>query len=150
MPAAGEKIRVGRIPGELVGRQIETADSAGFTSTETVLITLTVPVIDARIYDVEGKLRVQSAAASINEGCQLRLREDSVTGNELDRVLVTIATTAGTVGYGANLFAQYTSDATEDKTFVITGVKIAAATGAQRMEASGATPGILSVRFTED
>lgn len=147
MPLAGDIIEVGRIPGWLIDDTIEVADSATFTTTETVLITLTVPVVSGRTYSVDGKLRIQSTVGGIAEGCQVRIREDNVTGNELDRLIINVATTATTVGYGGMLLSRYTAVATGNKTFVVTGVRITGATGTFRMEGSAASPNILAVRY---
>lgn len=147
MPLAGDIIEVGRIPGWPIGQTVSNADSATFTTTETVLLTLQVPLVAGRIYRVMSKLRVASTAGSINEGCQLRLREDNSVGNELDRLIVVIATVAGTAGYGGDLDSNFTAVATATKTFVVTGQRISAAAGTQRMEGSGASPNLLTVRY---
>lgn len=147
MPLAGDIIEVGRIPGWLIGETIEVADSSTFTTTETVLISLTVPVVSGRTYSVDGKLRIQSTSGSINEGCQVRLREDNSAGNELDRILITVATVAGTAGYGGDLLGTFSAPSTGNKTFVVTGVRISAAAGTQRMEGSPASPNFLRVRY---
>ena len=147
MPLAGDIIEVGRIPGWLIDDQIEVVDSATFTTTETIIITLTVPLVNGRTYSIDAKVRMQSTSAGINEICLVRIREDNATGNELDRIPICIATTLTTFGYGGDLLARFTAVATGNKTFVVTGVRAAGAAGTQRMEASGASPNILAVRY---
>lgn len=115
MPAAGETIIAGRVPGERIATAIRTASSVSFTTTETVLDTVVAAVVDGRTYRVSWS--VDLASTVTDDVARIRIREDSLTGQVLN--LTNIVCRAGR-DIGFTLEAEYTADATEDKTLVAT------------------------------
>jgi hypothetical protein len=143
MPAAGETIIAGRVSGERIATAIETSNSAGITTTETVVMTVVAPVVIGRIYKVvlAGGIRSSVAADTANG----RIREDSLTGTQLTVRRVNIA--AGATVLHWPLEVEYTADATEDKTFVAT-MHRASGSGTILLSAGSDFPSYLYVDFT--
>lgn len=119
MPLAGQILQAGRIPGEWIGGEAVTADSAVFGTTETEVMSVTVLLVAGRTYDVIA----DPAFASGSDGDLVicRLREDSASGTILQRDYVPIeGGGAAQRGFKANLRAHYTANVTGNKRFVVT------------------------------
>jgi hypothetical protein len=117
MPAAGETIIAGRIPGERIATSIVTTNSGSVTS-EVVIDTVVAPVVAGRTYRVRWIADVQSTVTDNVVRC--RIREDSLTGNVLQ--LINVRCTSGR-DIGFIIEGEYTADATEDKTFAGTAFR---------------------------
>lgn len=141
--SAGFQLLAGRIPGELIASSSVTADSANFTTTETVVMTVTAPVVTGRTYSIWGFPSFQSSVA--DDFVRAAIRQDNASGTRMDLSDIAILTTTGTI-WTASLFALYTADATEEKTFVVTGDRIGG-TGDCRLEADAQWPAIMLVRY---
>ena len=143
MPAAGETIIAGRIPGERVATNIDAADSSTFTTTEVERASVTAPVVAGRTY----KVVFHGSWASTVAGDTLfvRIREDSVSGTQLSLSAFTIDSTTA-AGWKQHLEGEYTADATEDKEFVI-GVNRAGGSGNCRLEAGSDHPAYFYVEY---
>jgi hypothetical protein len=143
VPAAGETIIAGKIPGERIATNIDAADSSNFTTTEVTLASVTAAVVIGRTYRVVFHGSFASSVAG--DALFVRIREDSLAGNQLQSTAFTIDTTTG-VGWKNTLEAEYTADATEDKTFKLTGIR-AGGTGNCRLEAASDHPAYLYVDY---
>ena len=132
MPAAGETIIAGRVPGERIATQIDTSDTSGFTTTETVLTTVTAPLVSGRTYRVRFVSLIRSTVA--DDDINARIRQDNVTGTEVFVSQFEINTNTS-LGVVVIIEAEYTATATADKTFVATGVRT---TGSGTITARGA------------
>lgn len=121
--AAGERIvadKLSTYAGEPVIREI---NSPGFTTTEVVIDTLVVPLVNGRRYKIVWKGGFFSSGTT--DLVRAQLREDSVSGT-----LMQVAQTAPSVinqKFDAPMEAFYTAVATSNKTFVATGDRIAGA-----------------------
>ena len=121
MAAAGESAIAGRIPGERIATQIDTADTATFTTVETVVSTVTAALVSGRTYRVRSVVTYQSDVA--DDHLNARLREDSVSGTQMTGKRVRSTLTTGGFGFDGCLEAEYTAVSTGNKTFVATGVR---------------------------
>jgi len=143
MPSAGETIIAGRIPGERIATNIETSDSGSISTTETVVMSVTAPVVEGRTYRVKAVFNVDGTVS--NDTFVARLREDSVSGAQLqvDRVDLTNPSTNLAA---VPLEVEYTADATEDKTFVLCFIR-STGTGSMILAAAGNAPSYLYVDY---
>lgn len=146
MSSAGQRLIAGRIPGELITRELITSDSAGVTS-ETVVGSVTAPVVVDRSYTVTFFGHFQST----QDGDQItwRIREDNVSGTMLNAGRVHIAVggdTSGTFGYSHTFIAPFAASITGNKTFVFT-ISRQSGTGSVRLEAADDRPAIFDVRY---
>jgi hypothetical protein len=141
--SAGFQLAAGRIPGELIASSVATADSANFTTTEVIVMTVTAPVVIGRTYSVWAGPTFHSTVDA--DVVHSQLREDNVSGTILDRtddyIRVTVSAIDRTI-----LYAHYTADATENKTFVVTGDRVIG-TGNCRLEAASNRPAFMIVRY---
>lgn len=146
MSSAGQQLVAGRIPGERIATEVQTVDSAGFTA-ETVIMTVVAPVVTGRTYLVRGYVSV--ASETDNDDVQLRIREDSISGNQLQEDGFELThDLQSTRGQHQVIEAEYTADATENKTFVVTA-ELAAGTGDLRREAAANKPSYLYLNYVE-
>jgi hypothetical protein len=142
MPAAGETIIAGRVPGERIATDIEISNSGNITTTETQVQSVTAPVVIGRTYKVTWSVRVNSSVAA--DDITLRVREDTVSGN----ILVTETLDLDVVNREPRLVleVEYTADATEDKTFSATLVRTAGS-GNVILNAASTVPAYLYVDY---
>lgn len=145
MPSAGESVIAGRMPGERIATQIDTADTATFTTTETTVSSVTAALVTGRTYRVSFRGTMQSDVAG--DLINARIREDNSTGNQLQ--LRREQSTTATAGSGPSFDqeAEYTAVATGNKTFVATGVRAAGGTGNITCEGAVTQPRYLYVDY---
>jgi hypothetical protein len=144
MVAAGETIIAGKVPGERIATDSGSADSSNFTNAaEVVVQSVTAPVVIGRTYRVvfHGSFASSIAADTLF----VRIREDSLTGTQLQSTAFEITTTTA-VGWKLTLEAEYTADATEDKIFTLTAIR-AGGSGNCRLEAGSDHPAYLYVDY---
>jgi hypothetical protein len=115
MSSAGQKLVAGRVPGERIATNINTANTGAIT-TEAVTDTIAnAPLVSGRTYRIKFVGSIQGGAA---ERVLVRIREDNVSGTVLNTFRVGIPSATN---YGAPpIEAEYTAVATGNKTFVIT------------------------------
>jgi hypothetical protein len=144
MPSAGESVIAGRMPGERIATQIDTADTSTFTTTETVVSTVTAALVNGRIYRVRfvGTMQSDVTDDTINS----RLREDNVSGTQLQLRRAQSPTSSAGSGVGMDVEAEYTAVATGNKTFVATGTR-STGTGNITCEGSATQPRYLYVDY---
>lgn len=122
-------------------------DSATFTTTEVVIDSVTASLVIGKIYKVRWVVSFQSSVA--DDMVNVRIREDTVLGTEMQsrRVLSAIATAGA--GFDGSVEAEYTAVATGSKTFVGTGDR---STGTGNITAEGAAirPRFLYVDYIRD
>lgn len=140
---AGETIIAGKVPGERIATDTETADSATFTTTETVVMTVVAPLVIGRTYRVTMYGKANSSVGT--DDITWRIREDNVTGSEMQSDRVEVAGSA-TTGRKISMEVEHTASATADKTFVVTGVR-STGTGNHFLEANSARPVYLYVDY---
>jgi hypothetical protein len=145
MPSAGESVIAGKMPGERIATQVDTADSSGFGTTETVVSTVTAALVTGRTYRVSFRSAFQSdvSADTINT----RLREDNVTGTQLQARRCYSHTSSAGFGFPGDLEAEYVAVSTGNKTFVATGVRSTGTGTAIVAEGSATTPRYLYVDY---
>jgi hypothetical protein len=110
------------MPGERIAGTIVTADSSTFTA-ETVVISVVAPLVSGRTYRVRSIPGWMSTVS--DDAVQGRLREDSVSGTQLDATEVRIGRVSSTAKYVTPVEARYTATSTGNKTFVVSGARIA-------------------------
>lgn len=123
-----------------------TADSATFTTVETIVATFTAPLVSGQVYEIIAMLfmHTSSSAATPAEVALTRIREDNVTGTQLQGANIPMLT-ASSGGFPALLRAEYTAVATATKTFVITGIRNGGA-GTMNLKASASSPCLFRVQ----
>jgi hypothetical protein len=142
MALAGETIIAAKVPGERIATAIETANSGNVTTTETVIMTVVAPVVISRIYRVTFWGLIDTSVA--NDRVRVRIREDSVTGNTLQ--ISSNVLTDAVIAEASPTEAEYTADATEDKTFVATLLRVSGS-GNEILAAASTNPAYLYVDY---
>ncbi|MEV6348576.1 hypothetical protein [Actinoplanes sp. NPDC051851] len=129
-----------------VGQNTITANTSTFTA-ETLIVSVTVNVEAGKRYKISGELRpCASAVASPSAECNIvRIREDSLTGTQVQAAQVYLAT-ASTAGFQVVLYADYTAVATGTKTFVLTSIRQAGA-NTHFVTAGTTAPGVITVDY---
>ena len=140
---AGQIAEAGRIPGERIATTVETSDSAGFTTSETQVSSVTASVVSGRVYRVRFAGGWASTAA--DDVVSVRIREDNSSGTQLLLRVVQIFRT-GSFTSAPTLEAEYTADATENKVFVLTGERIGGS-GTCVLDAAATAPCYFYVDF---
>ncbi|MFE9955827.1 hypothetical protein [Micromonospora sp. NPDC005299] len=121
MPA-GQIVRAGQRPGERIGVTTRTSDSAAFTTTEVVIDSITVSLVQGRTYKIRWTVAWVSTVA--NDTVFSRIRENNVTGTQLQILRINIPTTGGLgTRWDGTVEAEYTAVASGNKTFVGTGTR---------------------------
>ncbi len=144
MSSAGQQLVAGRIPGEIIGSpDIVTADSANFTTTETVVQDITVSLVSGRTYQVWWQSKWMGDVAG--DRVLARLREDNVSGTEMQVGQLVLETASSQYG-PMMMTAFYTAVATGSKTFVGCGDRNAG-TGNIHLEASATNPCLMWVEY---
>lgn len=131
----------GSVSGARIGRALEDTDSASFTA-ETAIATLTVPLVSGRLYWIRLVTRLGTDVTGTT--ATVRVREDSVAGNELIGDIMPWGMSSSNAGNLWIVEGEYTAAATGTKTFVATAAR-AAGTGVVRREAGANHPTILTV-----
>jgi hypothetical protein len=145
MSSAGYQLVAGRIPGERIATTIRTSDSSGVTTTETTIDSVTAALVTGRTYRVRWTARVDGSVNA--DTLFVRIREDNVSGNQLQILRVEVPATGGVgTGYPGTIEAEYTAVATGNKTFVGTIVR-ASGTGTVNIEAGPNRPVYLYVDY---
>lgn len=142
--SAGQQLVAGRIPGEQIAETTATSDSSNFTTTETTVISVTAPLVDGRTYKIEADVGWQSSVSA--DRMRMRIREDNSSGTVLSETQLIISTTATTTPYTKMATARFTASATANKTFVVTGERLAGS-GNVRMEADTTRASFLGVYY---
>lgn len=144
MSSAGQQLVAGRIPGEEIARTEATADSSNFTTTETTVISVVAPVVAGRTYKI-----VFSGHGSSSVGTDVvifRLRDTNSVGVERQSDIVEVngSTTLGQSSYMERSLAVTT---TENRTWVVAGVRGVGGSGNCRLEAATSRPAYLRVVY---
>jgi len=115
MSSAGQQLVAGRVPGERIATTVSTANSAAITTTETIVDSVTAPLVTGRVYRVRWAGHILGAAIS-DQGL-IRIRETNVAGAaiQIGRIKTPTAT-----NYPIDLEAEFTAVATGNKVFVAT------------------------------
>jgi hypothetical protein len=142
MSTAGFQLVAGRIPGERLATSVETTISASFTTTETVIHTVTAALVTGRTYAVHLHTRILSDVNGDN--VDVRIREDNVSGTTLQLIRRDLLSTA--IPETLYLYAEYTAVATGNKTFVGTGDRTTGSGNLTR-NLDPAVPGYLFVEY---
>jgi len=126
---------------ELIDRQnsaLFTADSSTWGATETLLGAVAVSAVAGAKYKIVfvGKVSADVAA----DASVLRIREDNLTGTQLQLQPVYLPTTAAN-GWGIHVYAEWTASSTASKTFALTGQRTIGTGTAHRIRGSGSAPG---------
>jgi hypothetical protein len=120
---------------------IRTTNSAGFTS-ETVINTVTASLVSGATYRITWDMCVSSTI--LNDRARMRLREDNISGNQLQLRHVTCD--AATVDFPAVVQAEFTAVSTGSKTFAGTAIR-QAGTGTLACNANANQPQYLYVDY---
>lgn len=145
MSSAGQQLVAGRIPGERIMTNTRTSNSGNVTTTETTIDSVTAALVVGRTYRVRWTAAVDSSVAG--DTAFVRLREDSVSGSQLQIMRVHLPTTGGAgTHWPATIEAEYTALATGNKTFVGTLVRVTG-TGDIIVEAAATSPVYLYVDY---
>lgn len=129
---------------ERIGTTVRTSDTSTVTTTETVADTVTVSLVAGRTYEISYDFGYNSSVAA--DSVFVRLREDSVSGNQLSigRYYSHLSNGGGSRWVG-RLVAQYTASTTGSKTFAATYNR-ASGTGNVAVTAGASYPTYLRVQ----
>jgi hypothetical protein len=134
----------GRIPGQEIAQTELVADSSNFTTTETTVISVTAPVVAGRTYKI-----VFSGHGSSDVGTDVivfRLRDTNATGTERQSDICEVNGST-TLGKSSYMERSLPVTVTEDRTWVVAGVRTAVSSGNCRLEAAGIRPAYLRVIY---
>lgn len=143
MSSAGQQLVAGRIPGERIATDIDTSDSAGFTTTVTQMMAVTGALVIGRIYKVVVHANLQTTVAG--DIVSLEINENTVAGATVAATSIELPSTTGR-GYKADLEFEYTAVATGNKTFVFAGSR-GGGSGTVNMHAAGASPAYMYIDY---
>jgi len=125
----------GTTSGGRAATTVRTSDSSGVTTTETVIDSVTAYLISGSIYRVRWVAAVNSTVSA--DTAFIRIREDNLAGDQLQLERVPMALTGGSgTRYPAHIEAEFTADATGNKTFVSTLIR---ASGSGTVNVAGAS-----------
>lgn len=132
---------------KLLSRRIATTTRTSSTSTftaETVLDSVTGTLVSGRIYRVVYRSDIQS---SVGDGyTRNRLREDNISGTQVQLKQVSTAAITAAQGQGLDMEYLYTAVSSGSKTFVATGSR-QAGTGNIQSNASATAPVYLYIEY---
>lgn len=132
-----------RYPGTRIATSTMTVDSVAFTTTETVIATVTGDLIEGLTYRVIFDAGFQTTVDGI---LRLSIREDSLVGTVVQIRDFWIDASGGVNGGRVEGF--YTAVATGSKTFVATGDMILGA-GSTSINATATFPAYLYIEYVE-
>jgi hypothetical protein len=125
------------VPWSLIATRVYTneivANSATYGATEVVLYTVTAFLTGGQTYAVEAILKVAIDVAS--DVSFIRIREDTLTGNQLEGANSQTGSTNGN-GFPVVAITEYTPSADGNKVFVITGQRASGTGTAHGVKAS--------------
>ena len=126
-----------------------TTLSGTWTGTETVGATFSASVVSGQTYAivVDAFIRITTGGSGLlTEGNIVRIREDSLTGNQLQGSQVALLS-GGSGGNPIHLYAEYTAVSTGAKTFVLTGNRNGTgSTGTYAVMGSASSPSVFRVQ----
>lgn len=121
------------------------ANSGTYTTTETVIATWTATLTAGQVYAVTADAFILTSATSSTEANLVRIREDSLTGTQVQGGNIMLpSTTSG--GCPLHLYGEYTAVSTATKTFVLTAIRQGTGTGTYNLKASSTSPCIFRVQ----
>lgn len=124
----------------------DTSDSSSFTTTETLVSTVTAALVSGRTYRITFQSLIRSTAADDRIG--VNIREDNVTGTTLmvsDWKIHNNTTTGSPI----RLEAEYTASSTGNKTFIV-GVGRSNGTGTITARGAASAPRYLYVDYVRN
>jgi hypothetical protein len=140
----GEEALAADITGRFrVGTGFEDTDSSTFTTSATVIASATAQLVSGRTYHVKVITHLGSSVAA--DTATLSLKEDSVSGTEIQGATGLVLTTSAAGGY-FQIETDFTAVATGSKTFVATALR-ASGSGNLRREAAAIRPTWLTVDY---
>lgn len=141
--AAGAKILVDDVRHRVATTPV-TAPSAALTTVETVVATVAGSLISGKTYKVTYAGAFTASAVSTADHFFARLREDSLTGTQMQGRRLGANSVAS--GYPYAIEAEYTAGSTASKTFVVTLVRSGTA-GSVTNYAAGDQPGYFYIDY---
>lgn len=143
MSTAGFQLVAGRIPGERIATNVATSDTSTFTTTETVIDSVTAALVSGRTY----RIRFYAGfATTVNDSFVIaKIREDNLTGTTLMERNTALNTTSA-AGIFVVTEAEYTAVSTGNKTFVTTGQRNGG-TGTLHADGAATRPRYLYVEY---
>lgn len=123
-----------------VGENLNTASTGTFTTTETITDSITINLISGKEYELLFDGNFNSSVA--NDAVQVKLREDNVTGTELNETSVGLP--VNSLWFRGTVVGIYTAVATGAKTLVATGKRVSG-TGNITRQGGATLPSLLRV-----
>ena len=137
---AGDRITADKLTRYAGEPEIREINSGSYTA-ETLLDTITVPVVDGRRYKIVWDSEIVSSVNATSETDRVRIREDTTTGTVLQTRTIALP---NAVAAPARAEARFTATVTEDKTFVVTGSQLGG-TGSHISGGNASAPTSLAV-----
>jgi len=140
---AGQRIIAGKMPGERIATDTDTANSGAVTTTEVSCQEVTAPLVSGRLYRIRWASQINSTVA--DDTVISRIREDSgIAGTQLFGTHTEIG--AANLGQPVVIEAEYTALATGDQTFSGTLIRNSGSGNVARVAGSTA-PSLLYVEY---
>lgn len=139
---AGQKIIAGRVSGERIATDVNTAPTGSITTTETAVASVTAPLVSGRTYRLTFSGRIRSSVSG--DDITFRLREDSTTGTVLWEIDTDLE--QASLNQPMRCEAEFTATTTADKTFIASMFRITG-TGTLVEDAGANAPSYLYVDY---
>lgn len=127
-----------------VQTSVADTDSATFTTSETIVATVTAALVTGRTYKVRAVTHIATTVA--NDLVTLRLNETDLSGTQLQSNDNRELLSTSVAGFYFDIEGEWTAVATANKTFVVGAVR-ASGSGNLRREAAATRPTIMYVDY---
>jgi len=104
------------VSGQRLATTVSTTDSGAITTTETVVMSVTAPLVSGAIYRIRSHCAFQGSVTTDQH--LARIREDTVSGTVLQQRRLGVPTTV--TFYPLSIEVEFTAVSTASKTFVLT------------------------------
>lgn len=141
MPLAGDTV-VSADTTTRVGATVITADSGTWSTAEVAISSVTFAAVSGRKYGIWFSGRVSADTAG--DAANMRFREDSLSGNQLQLAQVYMPTTSGN-GFSQYFYAEWTAPSSLSKTISLTAQRTSGGGVAHRIRATANSPAFLIV-----
>lgn len=144
--AVGDKVTADALNANLVEEYENataiTSDSSTWNATEASISTVAATLVSGLVYRIVFTGRISTDVAA--DLAILRIREDNLTGTQLQLSQIYLPTTTGN-GYTLYFYAEYTAVSSASKTFALTAQRSVGTGTAHRIRANSSAPGYLRI-----
>lgn len=128
-----------------IATELQTSDSATFTTANTAIGTVTAALVSGRTYKI--RLITHIGTTTGGDTADVNIRENNTAGVEIQAAVAVPIPTNTAVGHYVELEGEYTAVATGSKTFVAVASRNSGS-GTLRREAAATRPHLFYVDYT--